>query len=421
MLEQFFIRPETVDRVRSSWLGDAIEKYVKWLSEHAYKARCVHHRVPLLVAFGEFARRRGVERFELLGGQVDAFVTSRLRRRAQPNRSKSARATYVGDIREPIKQFLHVVQFSLPKTRSAASRPFSEWAPRFFSHLHHERGLSPITINGYAYQLTLFEKFVTSRRVSQPSSLSPAVLDAFLDARRTHVCARSLGMTCAALRSFLRYLFREGLVQRDLSASVEGPRTYALSEIPRSIRVEDVERMLGLVERRSVVGRRDYAMLLLLVVYGLRAREVAVLTLDDLDWRAAVLHVRGRKGGHAATFPMVAEVGDALLDYLQRGRPDSPNSRRIFFRSVAPRAPIDHRIVSCRAKHYLRKAGIDVARPGSHTLRHSCAQRLVDAEFSLKVIGDFLGHRHASTTRIYSKVAIDALREVALGDGEAVL
>lgn len=88
---------------------------------------------------------------------------------------------------------------------------------------------------------------------------------------------------------------------------------------------------------------------------------------------------------------------------------------------MAPRAPIDHRIVSCRAKHYLRKAGIDVARPGSHTLRHSCAQRLVDAEFSLKVIGDFLGHRHASTTRIYSKVAIDALREVALGDGEEVL
>ena len=421
MLEQFFIRPETVDRIRSSWLGDAIEKYVKWLSEHAYKARCVHYRVPLLVAFGEFARRRGADRIELLGGHVDAFVASRLRRRAQPCRSKSARAIYVGDIRKPIGQFLHVVQFSVPKARSATSRPFSEWAPGFFCHLHDERGLSPITVNGYAYQLTLFEKFVTSCRVSDQSSLSPAVLDAFLEDRRTHVCARSLGMTCAALRAFLRYLFREGIVHRDLSASVQGPRTYALSGIPRSIRVEDVERMLGLVERRSVVGRRDYAMLLLLVVYGLRAREVAALTLDDLDWRAAVLHVRGRKGGHAATFPLVAEVGEALLDYLQRGRPDTPNPRCLFFRSVAPRAPIDHRIVSCRAKHYLRKAGIDVARPGSHTLRHSCAQRLVDAEFSLKVIGDFLGHRHASTTRIYSKVAIDALREVALGDGEAVL
>lgn len=167
---------------------------------------------------------------------------------------------------------------------------------RLFSHLRDERGLSPTTVDGYAYQLTLFEKFVASCRVSDQTSLSPAVLDAFLADRRTHVCARSLGMTCAALRAFLRYLFREGIVQRDLSATVQGPRTYALSEIPRSIRVEDVERMLGLIERRSAVGRRDYAMLLLLVVYGLRAREVAALTLDDLDWHAAVLHVRGRKG-----------------------------------------------------------------------------------------------------------------------------
>jgi site-specific recombinase XerD len=109
-----------------------------------------------------------------------------------------------------------------------------------------------------------------------------------------------------------------------------------------------------------------------------------------------------------------------VLDYLRRGRPDTTD-RRVFFRISAPRAPITHTVVSCRAKFYLRKAGIEVSRPGSHTLRHSCAQRLVDAEFSLKMIGDFLGHRHASSTRIYSKVAIEALREVAVGDGEAIL
>ena len=421
MLEQYFIRPDTVDRIRSSWLGEAIEKYVRWLSEHAYKARCVHHRVPLLIAFGEFARRRGASRIELLGGHIDAFVASRLRRRAQPCRSKSARQIYIGNIRDPIGQFLQIVQFSAPKTRSSTSRPFVEWAPGFFSHLRDERGLSPTTIDGYAYHLALFEEFATSRGAAGQSSLSVAMLDAFLADRRSRVCARSLGMPCAALRAFMRYLFREGIVQQDLSTAVEGPRTYAFSEIPRSIPVEDVERMLGLIDRRSAVGRRDYAMLLLLVVYGLRAREVAALTLDDLDWRTAVLDVRGRKGGHAATFPLIAEAGDALLDYLRRGRPNTPKSRCLFFRLVAPRGAIGHQIVSCRAKHYLQKAGIDVARPGSHTLRHSCAQRLVDAEFSLKVIGDFLGHRHASTTRIYSKVTLEALREVALGDGEAVL
>ncbi len=420
MLEHYFIRPDTVDRIRASWLGDRIETYVTWMSEHAYKACCVDRRVPLLVAFGEFARQRGADRVELLAGQIGAFVRSRLRHRARPCRSKGARQQYIRDIRKPIEQFLRVVQFGGPTRRSGLSRPFVQWAPGFFGHLRDERGLSATTVEGYAYQLALFEQFVAGRRVAGPGALSPVLFDAFLAERRVHVCARSLGTTCAALRALLRYLFREGVVRRDLSAAVDGPRTYALSEVPRSIAADDVNRMLEGIERRSIVGRRDYAMLLLLVVYGLRAREVAALTVDDLDWRTAVLHVRGRKAGHAATYPLIAEVGDALLDYLQQSRPQT-SDRCLFFRAMAPRGVVTHRIVSLRAKHYLRKAGIDVARPGSHTLRHSCAQRLVDAEFSLKVIGDFLGHRHPSSTRIYSKVAIDALREVALGDGEAVL
>lgn len=420
MLEQYFIRPDTVDRIRGLWLGAAIEKYVSWLSEHAYKARCVHHRVPLLVAFTEFARHRGAAGVERLADHLDAFVRSRLRLRARPCQSRAARQGYIRDIRAPIEQFLGVVELGDAKPRSAPPRPFARWAPGFFGHLQTERGLSATTIDGYGHQLLLFEKFAVGRRIAKPGAMSVALFDAFLAERRVHVSARSLGMTCAALRAFLRYLFREGIVQRDLSAAIEGPRTYALSEVPRSIPAEDVERMLGLIDRRSIVGRRDYAMLLLLAVYGLRAREVAMLSLDDLDWRAAVLHVRARKAGHAATYPLTTEVGEAMLDYLRGGRPDT-SGRSFFFRSVAPRGPMTHQIVSRRAKHYLQKAGISVARPGSHTLRHSCAQRFVDAEFSLKVIGDFLGHRHASSTRVYSKVAIDALREVALGDGEAVL
>jgi site-specific recombinase XerD len=300
-----------------------------------------------------------------------------------------------------------------------AARPFQEWAPRFFEHLRAERGLSPTTISAYEFQLARFAQYVAARRLTA-DALSPAILDGFLAERRVRLCPRSLGATCAALRTFLRYLFREGTVRRDLSAMVDRPRTYRLSEIPRAISAADVGLTLAAIERRSIAGRRDYAMLMLLVVYGLRAREVAALTLDDVDWRASVLHVRGRKAGHVGTYPLTPEVGEAMLDYLRHGRPETPD-RRIFFRITAPRAAVTHRIVSLRAKTYLRKAGITVSRPGSHTLRHSCAQRLVDADFSLKVIGDFLGHRHPTSTRIYSKVAIEALREVALGDGEALL
>jgi len=420
MLEKYFIRPETVDRIRGSWIGDAIRKYVTWLDGHAYSGRCVIRRVPLLLRFGEFARRRGVRRVEDLHRQLEAFINSQLRKRILPCRSKASRNKYIHDHRLPIEQFLSVVDASSIPSAPTAARPFEHWAPGFFGHLRDERGLSTTTIDSYAYQLSQFEQCIVARRIAEPEALSPAILDSFLADRRTTMSARSLNVTCAALRSFLRYLFRERITRRDLSMAVEGPRTYHLSDVPRSVGVEDVERTLGMVDCRSVVGRRDYAILLLLVVYGLRAREVAALTLDDIDWKSTVLHIRGRKAGHAAVYPLAVEVGEAVIDYLRRGRPET-SDRRIFFRTMAPRAAITHRIVSERAKFYLRKAGVEVARPGSHTLRHSCAQRLVDAEFSLKVIGDFLGHRRAASTRIYSKVAIEALREVALGDGEAIL
>jgi site-specific recombinase XerD len=174
------------------------------------------------------------------------------------------------------------------------------------------------------------------------------------------------------------------------------------------------------VDRRTVAGRRDYAILLLLVTYGLRGREVAALTLDDIDWTRDRLAIPERKAGHSTAFPLSATVGAALLDYLQQGRPRTTD-RDVFFRAVAPREPIGAAAVSSLARAYILKAGVEVPRPGSHTLRHSAVQRLVDADFDLKTIGDLVGHRTARSTEIYAKVAVEALREVALGDGEEVL
>jgi site-specific recombinase XerD len=230
----------------------------------------------------------------------------------------------------------------------------------------------------------------------------------------------SVGGCAAAVRMFLRYAHREGVVGSDLSGAVGWPQVYRLSSVPRSICWDDVNRTLAGVDRRTEAGKRDYAILLLLVTYGLRAREVAALTVDDIDWKLDRLAVPARKAGHSTAFPLSAVVGEALLDYLQHGRP-ATTERRVFFRATAPRTPIGPAAVSSRARHYLLKAGVEVPRPGSHTLRHSAVQRLVDANFDLKTIGDFIGHRSAKSTEIYAKVAVEALREVALGDGEAVL
>ena len=421
MIERYFTKPQTADRIRSSWLGEAIERYVTWLAERGYHARCVHHRVPLLMRFAAFVQQRGVREIDGLADHVDRFIQRQLRQRVRPCGSPATRRKYIHDIRQPIEQFLGVIRVDgqAGSGGAKADRPLTQWAPHFFAHLQDERGLSPATVDGYAAQLRSFERYLTAHSLDGPQALTPTVIDRFLAERRTHLCARSLVITCAVLRAFFRYLYRERLAPRDFSAIIEGPTAYRLSEIPRSITADDVHCTLSIIDRRSRVGKRDYAMLLVLVVYGLRAREVAALTLDDIDWHTSVFHVRARKAGHEATYPLAVEVGEGLLDYLQQGRPQSAD-RHLFLRTVAPQGAVTSRIVADRATRVLRQAGIDVARPGSHTLRHSCAQRLVDAEFSLKVIGDYLGHRRASSTRIYSKVGLEALRDVALGDGEGL-
>jgi integrase len=195
---------------------------------------------------------------------------------------------------------------------------------------------------------------------------------------------------------------------------------YRLSEIPRSISWTEVGKVLAGVDRRTPRGKRDYAMLLLLVTYGLRGREVAALTLDDIDWKRERLAIPERKAGHSTAFPLSKSVGEAIVDYLQHGRPKTTD-RHVFFRAAAPVQPIGCAVVSACAARYLLRAGVQVPRPGSHTLRHTLVQRLVDADFALKEIGDFVGHRSPRSTQIYGKVAVESLRQVALGDGEEVL
>jgi site-specific recombinase XerD len=141
--------------------------------------------------------------------------------------------------------------------------------------------------------------------------------------------------------------------------------------------------------------------------------------LEHIDWKRERFQVPERKAGHATAYPLAGVVAEALIDYLKRGRPETED-RHLFFRVVAPRSPITPATVSSSVAFYLQKAEIKVRKGGSHTLRHTCVQRLIDAEFPLKTIGDYVGHRSPESTRIYTKVAIEALREVAMGDGEAL-
>jgi len=431
MLERYFVKPQTVDLVRASWLGEEIERYVVWLSENNYRDRTVYRRVPLLRQFGEFAWRRGARTVDSLPKQVSPFVESWLETHGTNRSGDRARQSVYNEVSGLVQQFLRVVLPGYTKRGRGptASIPFSKRAPGFFDYLREERGLRKSSIGHYGHFLRRFEAYLNHIELYDLSALSPAVLSGFVVN-----CSRMLGSEgsgkplsrslmsglCSTLRVFLRYLFRERLVPRDLSPAVESPQRYRLSDIPRSISWDEVRRVLEVIDRRTSLGKRDYAILLLMVTYGLRAREIAALTLDHIDWRRERLRVPERKAGHSTAYPLSSVVGGAIAVYLQDGRPETLD-RHVFLRVLAPYTPMGAAGFSCRASYYLHKAGIDVVRAGSHTFRHTCVQRLVDGNLSFKTIGDYVGHRSVSSTEIYTKIMVEALREVALGDGEELL
>lgn len=422
MLERYFVRPATLERIRASWIGLVIERYVVLLSDQGYATRNFYTRVPILVHFGELARRRGATRITDLPAHVDAFVAYWTRKHGATCKTTEARKKVACAARNPVEQMLRVAVPGFHGQRRArwARIPFEGRAGRFFEYLVDERGLRPASILHYKNHLGPFEAYLERVGCRRVATISPPILGAFVVESAGHLRPLSVRDRCGVLRVFLRYLHRERLIARDLSQCVEMPRSYRLARVPRSITWDEVRRMLDAVDRRTVAGRRDYAILVLLVTYGLRGREVAAMTLEDIDWKRERIRVPERKAGHSTGYPLSPTVGAAVLEYLQHARPKTME-RRIFMRALAPHGPLTTAAVSGRVSYALHRAGIDVPRAGSHTLRHTCVQRLVEADFPFKVIGDYVGHRAPESTDIYTKVDVDALRKVALGDGEEIL
>lgn len=216
-----------------------------------------------------------------------------------------------------------------------------------------------------------------------------------------------------ALRSFLRYLRHRGDTLSDLAAAVPAVANWSQTSIPRAIPPAQIRQLLASIDRQTAIGRRDYAIVLLLARLGLRSSEVVNLELDDIDWKAGQLTVCGKNGRHNE-LPLPADVGKAITAYLREGRPQC-TSRRVFLRAKAPacglRGPCG---IASIILHALQRANIKAPTNGAHQFRHGLATEMLRQGASLPEIGDLLGHRHVQTTTIYAKVDLTALRTLAL-------
>lgn len=399
--------------IDASPLDLVMTDFARRLAELGYTRSTANQYVAIGQKFEKYLGRRKISPAAISESHLEAFLKTTSHRKMRPCGLQTRQFW-----RRALRMLLELIpragqaSFANPPMKDPATARLDE----YLTFLRGHRGFKERTM--YMHRLYA-GRFLSHLRASTDEhlrSISVAQVDGFLiDSSRT-MARRSIGMVCAPVRGFLRYLHMRGLLARNLTPQVMTPRLYTQETLPRSIDWPYVERVFAEVDRTTAKGCRDYAILILLAHCGLRACEVAGLRISDIDWRRDAIHLRRPKIGTNENVPLVSSVGEALVAYI-RQRPSLPVYAEVFLTVQAPIRPLVASGVSMCARHYLLGAGIKAPRLGSHTFRHSYAVHLLRQGFPLKTIGDALGHHNPQSTFIYTKAAVEDLRTVGLKVG----
>jgi integrase/recombinase XerD len=385
-----------------------------------YNTHTVAMNISSLQQFLSYLQERNITAGAVHPSDVVSFLRMRLRKfRAHFHRSPKDSVSWQRQYTAPINRFLRFVQPQWPPARPPGcdrERFHQEIAEAYGGWLTEINGFSKGTLEKNSRIARLLLHWLGARADRQSlTCLTVADIDDFLAWRMPALRRASRYSESVSLRSFLRYLYLAKVLRRDLSTALRGPIIYKYDEIPRAFTEPQIKAMLSVTRRdHSSQGLRDFAILLMLTTYGLRAGEVVGLRLEDIEWRGECLHVRRSKTRTESTLPLVAPVGQALLKYLKR-RPKT-EFRQVFLRSRAPIKPLSN-VSSLNAiiGNRMKEAGVEVhGRHGSHAFRFARALSLLRASVSLKAIGDLLGHRRAASTEVYLRLQTEDLRAISL-------
>lgn len=407
-MERSYESARALVRAAEGPLSPHLEAYVSSLIEQRYSAWCVYLKVYRAVDFcGWLAQRR-------IGARdADEQVIARYHRERSRGRYRPWRNELYA-LRQ-LLSFLCERGVIDDPTAVAKVEPVDEFVLRFEEHLRHVRGLADRTIDLYA---AFARQFLTGHFGSGPvdlRELRAANVIEFVQRQALRMPPRRLKLVITALRSFLHHAQLRGDVDSRIAAAVPAVSSWSSTPaLPRAISSDHARRAIDSCDRHTAVGRRDRAVLLLLARLGLRSGEIAALMLDDVDWAAGCLRVRG-KGRREDLLPLPADVGEAIAAYLQDGRPVSTD-RHLFLRSRAPIRAFKNSAVAVASivLHALVRAGIDAPHKGAHQFRHALATRMLRQGASLAEIGELLRHRSPQTTALYARVDLAALRALAL-------
>ncbi len=387
-------------------LAAHIGSFAESVSAQGYSLYSIRRQVRLAAGFSRWLKQKGVDVRRITSDHSSWY----LRYRARHVRLCSGDAAVLR----------HLIDFlrgegMIPAEKISGRRltPAERCAKAYELYLRETCALAEATILNYVPFIRSFLKSRFGDGTVILSHLCTRDVVRFVQRQAPRLHRKRAKLLTSALRSFLKYARYRGEVALDLAAAVPVVANWSMPSIPRAISTDQVHQLLVSIDRETAMGRRDYAILLLLARLGLRSSEVAFLELDDIDWNTGTLSVHG-KSGLRNEFPLPREVGKAIASYLRDGRPPS-TSRRIFLRAKAPiRGFRGASGIGSIVRHSLKRAGVKAPTYGAHQFRHGLATEMLRQGASLGEIGDMLGHRHPQTTKIYTKVDLEALRTLAL-------
>ena len=404
MNEQFFTDPKVRRNLHRGPLSAHVDGFAEVLRARGYAAITSKQKLWLISELNHWLQRRHYAVEDVSESRIETFLR---------NRKKKGHLRRVDT--PTLRQFLSflreegVIPALAPEIEDS---PVQRIEKSFAYYLSQERGLSQKTLDSYLYvaQRFLTEQFSDGK--VHLRKLSPQAIPSFILLHANKLSPSSAQLMVIALRSLLRFLHQIGEIDTNLAAAVPTVSRRRLTELPKFLKPEETERILRGCDRNTVIGKRDYAVLLLLARLGLRAGEIVHMNLDDINWETGEILVRG-KSSREERLPLPHDVGEALAAYLRHGRPRC-SSRRVFIRMDAPRQGFSGSSTVCIiVRRALSQAGINPGFKGSHLFRHTLATTMLHGGASFSEIGEILRHQHPSSTEIYAKVDLSALRSIA--------
>jgi len=400
----FFACPKVLRRVGFGPLGVYVDEFAALLQREGYSKRRACSMIRVISRFSRWLYERYLAATDFNPHQVARFL-AHCRRSGSVGRNDLAAL-------QKMQKFLTTKGVIVSVSVTPAVTPADRVKQDFTHYLREECGFSATTQRNY---LLIISQFLAERYGVNPvelSALAASDVIGFVQRHAHHYGHSRASLMVKALRSFLRHLRHRGEIVSDLAACVPAVANRSFAELPKFLLPGQVKQVLDHCDRATVVGRRDYAILLLLARLGLRAGEVTSLRLDDIDWEKGLLAICG-KGGRWSEMPLPADVGEAISAYLCAGRP-SCSDRSVFVRACAPRTGFaGSNTVSALVASALERAGVECARKGAHVFRHTLATEMLRRGASLREIGELLRHRELNTTRIYARVDLSSLRELS--------